>query len=216
MVAILFMALIQLQMPSAACPCSEIARPSPERKMLDREAGLKFMHSPEYKQEFDQAIAGARAACEKHMNEPNVAVVSDLDETLLDNSAMFIKNPNYTQPEFRAWVKQSAAGVLPATADFLSWARKNGFAIFFVTGRRENERLATIENLVHDGIGYDGLFMRKVDDHRPAEDFKSEYRKQIEDMGFKVIVSIGDQVSDLYGGNAEDCEKLPNHIYYIP
>jgi acid phosphatase len=207
---------MQSNVPSGACPCSDIPRPSQEKVMLDREAGLKFLQTPEYKQEFDQAIAGARAACEKHMNEPNVAIVSDLDETLLDNSAMFAKNPNYTMPEFRAWVRQSAAGVLSPTAEFLSWARKNGFAIFFVTGRRENERRATIENLLHNGIGYDGLFMRRINDDRPAEDFKSEYRKQIEDMGFKVIVSIGDQVSDLYGGHAEDCEKLPNHIYYIP
>lgn len=34
-------------------------------------------------------------------------------------------------------------------------------------------------------------------------------------MGFKIVVNIGDQVSDLVGGYALDCEKLPNKMYFV-
>ncbi len=101
------------------------------------------------------------------------------------------------------------------TAELLDWARKKGFAIFFVTGRPESLRAATIRNLVRNGIAYDGLYLRADKDNRSAIDVKTEIRRKIELMGFKVVVNIGDQVSDLVGGYAVDCEKLPNKIYFV-
>jgi hypothetical protein len=34
-------------------------------------------------------------------------------------------------------------------------------------------------------------------------------------MGFKIVVNIGDQDSDLAGGFALDGEKLPNKLYFV-
>lgn len=198
-----------------AVPCSELKVPPPPASKFDVAGGLAYMKTREYKKEFSQAIKDARKACEKHIGEDKVAIVSDIDETCLDNKQYFIDNPKAGWGDWLAWVHESKAPTLKSAADFLAWARKKGFAIFFITGRHERERAATISNLVKVGLAYDGLYMRPNDDDSPAELMKSKYRKQISDMGFNIVVNIGDQYSDLTGGLAEDCEKLPNKIYYI-
>jgi len=202
---------------ASACPCSEIPKPpetSPEP--VDRKKGIEFSHTAKYREEFRAAIESARAACKKHIGEPNVCVVSDLDETLIDNRAHFAENLDFVWENFVKYVDESKAPLLKPTAEFLAWARKNGFAVFFITGRPEDTRRGTINNLVKRGVTYDGLYMRALDDKSAAEDMKIAYRKAIEAMGYKIIVNIGDQISDLYGGHAEECSKLPNRMYYIP
>jgi 5'-nucleotidase (lipoprotein e(P4) family) len=221
MVSITILMTVALSKPDGvqACPCNEIPKPAADVPAMDRVEGAKYIGTEGYRHEFDQAIAGARAACQRHLGEPNVAIVSDLDETLLDNSSLENQHAatnDEFKAKFRQWVAQGSAPTLKPTADFLAWARDNGYAIFFVTGRRERERRATIENLLRDKIAYDGLYLRANNDNRSAEDVKTDMRKDIEEQGFKIIVSIGDQYSDLYGGYAEDCEKLPNKMYYIP
>ncbi len=49
-----------------------------------------------------------------------------------------------------------------------------------------------------------------------AATFKAPARKKLEDEGYKILVNIGDQESDLNGGFAENALKLPNPFYYIP
>lgn len=173
------------------------------------------MKTPEYKSEFEKAVADARKACQKHIGEKMVAIVSDIDETVLDNSEYFKAHPDGSWEAWDEWIKEAKAPTLKPSAEFLAWARQNGFAVFFITGRNEKDRPGTIANLVKAGLSYDGLYMRGDKDSSRAENMKAIYRKQIEDMGFKIIVSIGDQYSDLVGGYVEDCEKLPNKMYFI-
>jgi acid phosphatase len=205
---------------AAACPCSdfagnEAAKPRPD---VGFEAGLTFTKTGEYRKQFDLAIADARKACEEHMGEPRVAIVSDLDETLLDNRELISRNKNDKDilPHLPEWVNEARAPLLKPTADFLAWARKNGYAIFFVTGRQENLRAGTITNLIRNHVQYDGLYMRAVGDKRSAVDVKKKFREDIENMGFKIVVNIGDQPTDLLGGHALDCELLPNQMYAVP
>ncbi len=201
-----------------ACPCGEVK--SLEKVPPDDiQAGLKFSETSEYKKEFDAAIKSARKFCEsylkEHKGERNLAIVSDIDETLLDNRPFLKDMKDWNWDQFHKWVAQAEAPTLP-TAEFLAWARKNGIAIFFVTGRTEKNRAATIQNLVFRNIPYDGLYLRAQGDKRPAGEMKSQYRKEIEGLGFKIVLNIGDQVSDLSGGYSEECTKLPNKMYYVP
>ncbi len=47
--------------------------------------------------------------------------------------------------------------------------------------------------------------------------YKSLTRKHIEDdLGYKIVANVGDQVSDLSGGYANKDYKLPNPMYYLP
>jgi predicted secreted acid phosphatase len=202
---------------ATACPCSEIPKPDAKGPELVKDAGITFTHTAEYRKQFAEAIAGARRAVAEHRGEPRPAVVADIDETILDNREEFLTHPDFKWDEFQKWIDRADAPTLKPTADFLAWARKQGYAVFLVTGRPAHDRAATIQNLVRRGVAYDGLYMRPGDEMKDvAEQIKTGHRKNIEDMGFKVVVNIGDQVSDLYGGYSIDCEKLPNKMYYIP
>ena len=200
----------------ANCNCDTIPKPplqSPEK--MTRVEGLAWSYTPAYRKEFDAAIAGATKAIKDNIGKPNVAIVSDIDETLLDNREEFKRHPSFKSSEFRAWIAEARAPVLAKTYKMLTWARKNGIPIFLITGRDESQRKPTIENLVKRHIGYDGLLMRDNNDDGPAEVSKTKHRESLKKMGFNVILNIGDQWSDLYGGHSAHCEKLPNRIYYI-
>ncbi|MDZ4832792.1 MAG: HAD family acid phosphatase [Candidatus Melainabacteria bacterium] len=202
-----------------AAPSSQFDKPADEPTGIGNTVGLEYSQSNEFKKLFSSAVADGRKACDQYLKDhpgaSDMCIVSDLDETLLDNREHFSSIQKFDWDKFVDWVNEAKAPSLKPTANLLEWARKKGFAIFFVTGRPEELRSATIKNLVKNGIAYDGLYLRPKDDKRSAIEIKTAYRKQIEDMGFKVVVNIGDQVSDLVGGYAVDCEKLPNKIYFI-
>jgi predicted secreted acid phosphatase len=91
-------------------------------------------------------------------------------------------------------------------------------AVFFITGRREKERPATIKNL--KAAGYDGwaglVFRPDAAFNMTTADYKSGERAKIVEQGYTIIANVGDQQSDLAGGYAERAYKLPNPFYYIP
>lgn len=204
-----------------AFPASQAKRVEKPPFEVGNEVGLAFSKTSEYKREFDAAIDGAYQAVKIYMGKPDLrgkvrpAIVADIDETLLDNRDHFRRHKEFNWPEFEKWIYEAKAPVLDRTADFLAWSRKNGCAIFLVTGRHEGLRAPTIANLVHNRVAYDGLLMRPKGDQRGAEPVKSALRDSIEKMGFQIVVNIGDQYSDLSGGHAIDCEKLPNRIYFV-
>ncbi|HEY9714658.1 MAG TPA: HAD family acid phosphatase [Chroococcales cyanobacterium] len=203
-----------------AFPPSEVHVPVKAPEGTDYIKGLEFSESSECKKQFKSAVESGRKFCQEylkeHPNDRNLAIVSDLDETLLDNREEFRAHPTHDWAPFDAWVAEARAPSLKETDEFLTWARKQGIAIFFITGRPEHDRRATIQNLVKIGASYDGLYLRPEHNKVKAEVYKTAVREEIEKMGFKILVTIGDQDSDLAGGHALDCEKLPNRMYFIP
>jgi predicted secreted acid phosphatase len=96
-------------------------------------------------------------------------------------------------------------------------AQKLGVKTFFITGRPEQQRAATIKNL--NAAGYDKweqLVMRPDNDSDPARIFKPIQRQKIVDSGYTIVLNIGDQASDLAGCCAESSFKLPNPFYLVP
>jgi predicted secreted acid phosphatase len=100
-------------------------------------------------------------------------VVSDIDETILDNRpfiekevAKDVKEVNWEG--FAAWVDEAAGKPLKPSIELLAYARKKGLAVFLISGRVEKLRRATITNLVKYGIAYDGLYLRGNDDKSSA------------------------------------------------
>ncbi len=201
-----------------ACSCDEVKIPTPAEGEFGAKVGLEFYHSPQYRKEFSQGVRAAQTFCDKYKKEhpeQKLAIVSDIDETVLDNSSIFEKIEKVDNDAFWTWVDSSQAPELKSTADFLMRERKSGYCVFFITGRDEKHRGSTIRNLNRVGLAYDGLWLRPDGDARPAEDYKTECRKEIEKMGFTIVECIGDQFSDLYGGHSADCTKLPNKLYFI-
>lgn len=203
-----------------ACPSSEIVLSYHKPNDINYKQGLNYETSPKYESDLTDAINKAVEFCKeyrlKHPEAKNLAIVSDLDETLIDNRDFYKTHAKFNHSVFHAWMGNNQAPLLKPTFEFLSQARDNGFAVFFVTGRKERERVATTYNLIIRKVSYDGLFLKPNDYKGNAWKYKTEVRKKIEDMGFTIVENIGDQVSDLYGGYSIDCEKLPNKIYFVP
>jgi predicted secreted acid phosphatase len=92
--------------------------------------------------------------------------------------------------------------------------------VFFITGRPENQREDTEANLKAEGYDHwETLYLRPVD-HPKAETVtqcKSGDRGKIVANGYRIVLNVGDQMSDLAGNpQAEHSVKLPNPFYFIP
>lgn len=214
-------------LPAQAVPAGEIAElaKSDDGIRPPLKEGLQFSYGKASKLAYEQAKKAGMAAIDQALLEAKgdaskLCIISDIDETVLDNRPFFERevkehDDKVNWDQFEKWVHESGGKLLSPTAELLAYARKKGLAVFFISGRTERLRHPTITNLIKYGIAFDGLYLRPNGDERPASVMKSAYRKQIEDMGYKTVVNIGDQYSDLAGGYSIDCEKLPNKMYFI-
>jgi predicted secreted acid phosphatase len=157
------------------------------------------------------------------------AVVFDIDETALANWEV-IKRDNFGRPiggpcdlaidgpcGWAAWDKLARDPAIAPTLKIFQTARSLKVAVFFITGRPEDQREATERNLHSaDYADYEKLYMVpngvKYDS---ATDFKAPIRAEIEQAGYTIIANIGDQPSDLFGGHAEKMFLLPNPFYRV-
>jgi acid phosphatase len=161
-----------------------------------------------------------RVVAAKKLGE-RLAIVLDIDETSLTNYCeMKREDYGYIASLYNAWeVSPGADMALPGTLRLFQRARAAGLEVFFITGRPVNQREATIRNLEAAGFkGWKGLSLR-VGPQRdmPTVQYKSEERKKIVDAGYRLVMSVGDQWSDLNGeSRAEVNVKLPNPFYYLP
>lgn len=154
-----------------------------------------------------------------YYNGRKPAIVLDIDETALTNYRdMLIMDFGGTIEEIRRDEDKGTDDVIAPTLKLYRYAKAKHIAVIFITGRYEDERAVTEANLKKAGyVNFDGLIMRagKYKD-APASTYKTVARKQLIDQGYDIIMSIGDQKSDLRGGFADKTFKLPNPYYLIP
>jgi hypothetical protein len=145
------------------------------------------------------------------------AVVFDIDETSLSNYTA-IEKDNFTFGTNSQHEATDEIGTaIQPTLDLFNLAKKKGYATFLITGRRENVRTPTAENLAREGFtGYTQLILRPVDSAGSTIAYKSGERAKIEDQGYKIVANVGDQYSDLAGGHSQVVFKLPNPFYFLP
>lgn len=152
--------------------------------------------------------------------DDKLAIIFDIDETVLSNfehmkQVHFSDNLEIIATEYL----QANSPAIKFTQSLYNYARQNGVAVFFVTGRPNLPQTmdATVKNLHYAGYqGWQKIFLRPLNDNNHSiVPYKSGVRKQITDMGYKVILNIGDQQSDLEGGYAEKSIKLPNPMYTL-
>jgi hypothetical protein len=182
-----------------------------------------------YKDDIALVIADARAYAERRADEVKLpAVVLDIDETSLtnwtnlqENNFGFIKDgPCPEMPNlacgFDAWILKASAPAIEPTRTFFNAIRAKNISVFFITGRRDSQRDATLLNLDHAGFqGWAKLVTRPDGESGSLVPFKSGERAKIARAGYTIIANIGDQESDLAGGSAECGFKLPNPFYFI-
>ena len=167
----------------------------------------------------NHAIAFLDQRAPRRQPNEKLAVVLDIDETSLSNyQEMQSRNFVFDPKDFDAWVNTAAAPAIPGTLRLDKEAQRLGVDVFFITGRAESERTATENDLRAQGYIWKQLTLRP--DSTRSETtiaYKSGARAQIAAQGYKIVLNVGDQWSDLRGEpEAEFNVKYPNPYYLIP
>ncbi|KAL1201192.1 Acid phosphatase 1 [Cardamine amara subsp. amara] len=149
--------------------------------------------------------------------------IFDIDETLLSNLPYYLEHgcgvEVFDYSKFDKWVEKGKAPAIAPSLKLYQKVKDLGYKVFLLTGRSENHRGITVENLRNAGFhNWDKLILRSLDDkHKTATIFKSEKRDEMVKEGYRIRGNSGDQWSDLLGfAMSERSFKLPNPMYYIP
>jgi predicted secreted acid phosphatase len=158
-----------------------------------------------------------RGGQKPHWWNKEPAIVFDVDETLLSNWTAILADGFVYGPKSQAEATDEIGTAIKPSLDLYNLAKAKGIDIFLITGRGEAVRDHTASNLEREGFtGYKQLILKPAGFAGTTVAYKAGARKAIEDQGYNIISTVGDQYSDLAGGYADTAVKLPNPFYYLP
>jgi acid phosphatase len=167
----------------------------------------------------DRAIAFLRRRALHIGPHEKLALVLDIDETTLSNyQEMLRADFAYNVAAFDAWVNTAQAPAIPGTLRLYRESQRLGVSVFFITGRPEPQQAATERDLRAQGFqDWQQLTLRQPSEaSEMAEVYKSHARAQIAAQGYKIVLNVGDQWSDLKGKpEAELSVKYPDPFYFL-
>jgi acid phosphatase len=192
----------------------------PENHAITVDRLIRYHDSGEYDREIREVADDARDYIEmrtkRASKDEKLAAIFDIDETSVSNWEI-MSGCGFCSylSQIKLHPNSQGSAIIPIL-ELFKYAKKAGIAVFFVTGRQNAQREATIKNLTD--VGYSGwadLVMQPDGNKKPARDFKSQDRQRIEDRGYHIVLNIGDQASDLAGCCEERVFKLPNPFYLV-
>jgi len=148
-----------------------------------------------YYQAFNLAEMKLDEALQSQTDGEKLAVIVDIDETVLDNSpcrAELIKTDKDYATCWLEWIDLAEAKPLPGAKEFLDYTASCGVEVFYVSNRFEAHRETTIENLVSVGFPYaddDHVYLREGG---PSK----ESRRQAIAEDYQIILLLGDNLND--------------------
>jgi alkaline phosphatase D len=216
--------------------------PSLAQEPKGLQATLWVQRSPEYRAICKQAFTLARIQLKKSLEIPSwtaaleqtnipkeakPAIICDLDETLLDNSAyqarLHWKGGSYTPQSWAAWVQEEKAGAVPGALAFCKEVAKRGVRIFYISNRRQALLEATKNNMKALGFPFTedaSSFLLRTDRSDKSK------RRRLVAQSHRVLLLLGDSEGDFLSPKdrespGHDLEKnwgkfwivLPNPMY---
>ncbi|WP_051159042.1 5'-nucleotidase, lipoprotein e(P4) family [Tsukamurella sp. 1534] len=144
------------------------------------------------------------AAVERGGAEKPLAVVSDLDETAIDNTRLLARDledcHDYTAWDtWKDWEKTGNPTLVPGAKEFFDHAASRGVAVYYVSDRNEENKGPTLATL--RGLGLPGVDDEHVQLLGPP---KSERRAAIA-AHHTIALQLGDTLAD-FDGFYEDAE----------
>lgn len=190
---------------SACQPQSEEITKAQEPQIPSQEylvaATLWVQHSAEYRALCYQAYewAGLRLHSILQNAPSQPAVILDLDETVLDNSAFTgwqIENDEpFSYDSWAKWTAFAEALEVPGAGDFLRLADSLGVTLFYVSNRDTSALQETIQNMERFNMPQlkPEHFLLKTNTSG-----KEDRRAEIEGRGYEVVLLIGDNLGDFH------------------
>lgn len=156
--------------------------------------------SAEYRALCYQAFNAAKTYIETLIpnREPNekFAIITDLDETIIDNSYLEAKQikegKEYNNARWKEWVNMSAATEVPGAIEFLQWAASRNITIFYISNRSVSDVKATLANMKK-------LQLPNADEEHMlflSTESTKEPRRQIVAKDHKIVMLMGDNLND--------------------
>ena len=126
------------------------------------------------------------------------AVILDVDETVLDNapfqSLLINRDMTFDVELWRAWVRRGEATAVPGAKDFVSYARRRGVAVFYVTNRTlETPTLDNLRRTVDPAVEAEDLL---VQFERPQWGPNKRSRRTAIAVTHHILLLIGDDYND--------------------
>ena len=125
------------------------------------------------------------------------AIMTDIDETVLNNSPyqahQLLIGKDYDDVSWKEWTDKGIADTIPGAVHFFQYAASKGIAIFYVSGRNDNERVATLRNLQRYNFpNADNEHLLLV-----TNSSSKEPRRELIQKNHTIIMYIGDNANDL-------------------
>ncbi len=174
---------------------------------------------------FQQRAAEYRALCLQGYNAARMridsyaaqtgkpkAMITDIDETILDNSAYAVhqalRDTEYIANDWYEWTAKAAADTMPGAASLLAYAASKNIEVFYITNRYDKERTGTLANLQKFNLpNADEKHLITRQDKTPSS---KELRRQQVMQHYEVVLLMGDNLADLssmFDGKKEEERK---------
>ncbi|MCP4913408.1 MAG: 5'-nucleotidase, lipoprotein e(P4) family [Oligoflexia bacterium] len=166
-------------------------------------------------QAYNIAIERLDRVKKEYRGKKQLAVVLDVDETVLDNSPyqgkLYVQSEAFNYDNWKEWIAQKKAHPVAGALRFTKAAHKKGFKVFYLTNRSEKFKADTIENLRKVGFPqhYNSIFKSK--------ERSKEGRRQSLAQKYHLALLVGDNLTDfskLYDEQSTERRKeivLKNH-----
>lgn len=147
-------------------------------------------------QAFNSANQQLNAIPKRTFRRQKLAIITDLDETILDNSyydaRLIVDKTKESYQQWKAWTAQSAATAVPGAVAFLQYAAQKGVTIFYVSNRDTADVKVTLANLqrlqLPNADEQHCLFMSST---------SSKETRRLEVMqDYNVVLLLGDNLND--------------------
>ena len=135
----------------------------------------------------------------KPQSSKPLAIITDIDETILDNSpyavSQALEGKDYVATSWYNWTDLGAADTIPGAGSLLRYAASKGIETFYITNREERERSSTIANLAKLGLpNADATHLLTK-----STTSGKEPRRQSVMATHEVIFLMGDNLADFTG-----------------
>jgi len=135
---------------------------------------------------------------------PDLAVVVDIDETILDNSPfeakMILANSGFNSGSWTHWCKLAAAELVPGALEFLQLADSMGFNVFYISNRDmetvQDSTMANLQKLGFPQLNADHFLLKEKTSNK-------ESRRQTVLQNYEIVLLAGDNLGDFYEDSSD-------------
>jgi predicted secreted acid phosphatase len=177
-----------------------------------------YHESGRWDRDVARVYRSARRSLLRQLRRPGAprrpAIVLDIDETALSNYPC-LDEVDFELSGVATCVTQSRSVAMAPARRLVDAARRRKVAVVFITGAPEALEDARRANLRKAGFRGPITVVGRPSTSRESSvvPYKSGARRALVRRGYRILVNVGDQRSDLAGGSARATFLLPNRIY---